>query len=432
LKNTAPTYSETAKWAKLITLTGGAQAIIQVVGLISGIIIIRFVSTREYAFYTIANTILGTMVVLADGGIGLAAMAKGGETWQDREKLGVVIASAIALRRKFAVISLVIALPTLLYLLTHQGANWLEGSLIALALVPAFLAALSDTLLEIAPKLKQDIKALQRNQLTVNILRLFFSLLTVLLFPYAYLIILAAGVPRTWGNFKLSKISALYADPTQKPDKLVQHEILASIRRMLPASIYYCISGQITIWLLSLFGSTNALARIGGLSRLAAVLTVFSLVAGILFEPRFARLVNNRKLVIRRFLQIQGIVTLVGLFILLLIWIFPNQITAVLGKGYSGLKSEVLLVYCTSYLAFLSGTVYRLSAGRGIVPSPTFFLTSIVLCQLLLFIVLDFKNINGMLLIGLFTSLFSYLFRMFYFFKWFFFNAKDNNINAYL
>ena len=420
------------KWARLIALTAGTQAIVQALGLLSGIIIIRFVPAREYAFYIIANTMLGTMTVLADGGIVLAAMAKGGETWQNREKLGVVIASGIALRRKFAIGSLIIALPILIYLLVHHGANWLECSLIAGALVPAFYAALSDSLLEIAPKLHQDIRALQRNQLAVNVLRLLFSLLTVFLFPYACLFILAAGLPRMWGNFKLASISGQYADHAQRPEKSIQQDFLKTVKRILPGSIYYCISGQITIWLLSLFGSTNSLAQIGGLGRLAALLTVFSLVANMLFEPRFARLQNHRELLIKRFLQIQGAVILVGLFILLLIWIFPNQITAILGKRYSGLKKEVLLVYGTSYLSFLSSTVYRLSAGRGIVAPPALFLTSMVLCQLFLFTILDFKNITGMLLIGLFTSLFLYLFRSFYFLKWLFFDRKGKNINAYL
>ena len=56
-------------WLKLITITGLAQVIVQAVGFISGILVIRLLPVQEYALYTLANTMLGTMTVLSDGGI---------------------------------------------------------------------------------------------------------------------------------------------------------------------------------------------------------------------------------------------------------------------------------------------------------------------------------------------------------------------------
>lgn len=53
---------------KLFALTGGAQILVQAIGFISGIMVIRLLSPQQYAYYTLANTVLGTMVVLADGG----------------------------------------------------------------------------------------------------------------------------------------------------------------------------------------------------------------------------------------------------------------------------------------------------------------------------------------------------------------------------
>ena len=64
--NIHPAYSKIYSWGKLITITGGAQVIVQAATLSSGIVIIRLLSTREYALYTIANAMLGTMNILAD------------------------------------------------------------------------------------------------------------------------------------------------------------------------------------------------------------------------------------------------------------------------------------------------------------------------------------------------------------------------------
>lgn len=80
-----PKNERVFSWIKLIAVTGSAQVIVQVLGFISGIMIIRMLPTQEYAFYTLANTMLGTMTILADGGIGTGVMAQGGKVWQNRK-----------------------------------------------------------------------------------------------------------------------------------------------------------------------------------------------------------------------------------------------------------------------------------------------------------------------------------------------------------
>jgi O-antigen/teichoic acid export membrane protein len=102
-------------WAKLISMTSFAQAIVQGMGFISGILVIRWLPTQEYAMYTIANAMLGTMTVLADGGIASGVMSQGGQAWKDQTKLGTVIVTGMHLRRKFAIGSLLFAIPALFF-----------------------------------------------------------------------------------------------------------------------------------------------------------------------------------------------------------------------------------------------------------------------------------------------------------------------------
>src|SRR5690606_27416369 len=146
---------------------------------------------------------LGTLTILADGGIATGAMALGGKVWKDKEKLGAVLSTGMDLRRKFAVGSLLLATPVLVYLLRNHEASWLMTVLITLSLIPAFFTALSGTILEIPLKLKQDVKPLQKNQVEVNAVRLGMLLLTIFIFPWAYIAILAAGIPQIWANWQL-------------------------------------------------------------------------------------------------------------------------------------------------------------------------------------------------------------------------------------
>ena len=64
-----PRLNSVSKWTKAIAITTTAQVGVQVVSFISGIVIIRMLSVTEYALYTLANTMLGTMTILSDAGI---------------------------------------------------------------------------------------------------------------------------------------------------------------------------------------------------------------------------------------------------------------------------------------------------------------------------------------------------------------------------
>ena len=129
-----PKYDTIANWGKLISITGSSQVIVQAVGFASGILIIRLLPVQEYAFYTLANTMLGAMTILSDGGISTGVMAQGGKVWEDKQKLGKVLVTGLQMRKKFAVVSMIISLPILLYLLIHNGASWLTSFLIILSI----------------------------------------------------------------------------------------------------------------------------------------------------------------------------------------------------------------------------------------------------------------------------------------------------------
>ncbi len=291
-----PKYAKAFEWGKLITITGGAQIAIQAIGLISGILIVRLLPTQEYALYTIANTMLGTMAVLADGGIAIGVMATGGKVWNNYQKLGTVISTGLELRRTFALVSFLLITPILFYLLYHHGASILLACLLILSLIPAFLTTIYGSLLQIPLKLHQSIKPLQRNQLENSVVRLIILCLTLFVFPWAGIALLAAGIPQMWANKQLKKLANSHADLKATPDKLVREEIMVSIRRILPDAIYYCLSGQLTIWLISIFGQTASIAQAGALGRFSAALTVLTLIYSTLIVPRFARLSDHRLL----------------------------------------------------------------------------------------------------------------------------------------
>lgn len=403
-----PRYSKFYNWGKLITITGGTQVLVQVIGFITGILIIRLLPTKEYALYTLANTMLGTMTMLADSGISSGVMAQGGKVWQDKKKLGIVLATGLDLRKRFGLISLIVTIPILAYLLLNHGANWLTTILIIISIVPAFFAALSDSFLEMAPKLHQYINPLQRNQAEVSIGRAALSALLLFVFPYTFIALIANSIPRIYGNYQLRKISARFASKNEQPDSLVEKEIIKGVKRTLPIVVYHCISGQISIWLISFFGSTTNISQIGALGRLSIIFNLFTILFSTLVIPRFARMKAIKKLLLKSFLLIQACTFIISVLLLLSIWILSDEILWVLGKNYQGLNYELILMALSGCISLIAGVCSQLIISRGWFLKPYFLIGVNFISTVISLAFFNISSIIGVLYFNIIVSAIAY------------------------
>lgn len=398
-------FSKALEWGRLVSITSLAQMAIQVVGLIGGIFIIRLLSTKEYALYTLANTMLGMMVLLADGGISTSVMAQGSKVWRERQRLGAVLITGFNLRKRFATGSLLIAMPILLMLLVRHGAEWVTAILIIASIIPSFYASQSDSLLEIAPKLNQNVSPMQKIQVEGNIGRLAFLSASLFLFPWAFVALFCSGISQCWMNLKMRKISSIYADWNQGDDPVVKRKIINFAKLILPGTIYYCVSGQITIWIVSFFGSTATLAQLGALGRLAMMLNIFSAIFNILIIPRFSRLPSDSKIVLTKFFHIVVCLLLISIAIISITWVFPSEILWVLGSKYSNLQSEVNLIMIGSCLNLFAGCFISLYTNRGWAINPIISISISISSIVLGVLLINVSSLTGIILFNLFVSL---------------------------
>jgi O-antigen/teichoic acid export membrane protein len=400
-----PKYSNLFEWSRLVSISAVAQVSIQMISFISGILVIRLLPTAEYALYTLANAMLGTMILLADSGVSTGVMAQAARVWNDDDKLGTVLVTGLDLRRKFAIASLLVTFPPLLYLLHRHGSSWWLSALILLSLVPAFLTGLSGTLLEIVFKLRQNIVPLQKIQVLNNLGRLVLIAGLLIVFPWTFVALLAAGIPQIWANRRLRRFSAAHANWQQPPSPAVRKEILFIVKRVFPGAVYYCLSGQITKWLISVFGSNASIAQMGALGRLAMVLSLFSVLFSTLVSPRFARLPASKDILLKRFLHIMAGLILLALLMTCFTWLFPSEMLWILGKNYAGLHIELLLYVTDSCLGLIWGSAYILGTTRGWNIHPAFSI-SVSICAIVCgALLINVSTVRGVLLLNLFVSL---------------------------
>jgi O-antigen/teichoic acid export membrane protein len=381
-----------------------AQGAVQVIGFATGLCVVRVLSVHEYAYYTIASAVLGTMSVLTDSGISESVIASGGRVWQSRRELGTVIASGMYLRRRFAMAALVVSLPVLYVMLRRLGAAPGTATGITLAIIPSFAFALTGQILEIVPRLHQSLAALQRIQIVSALLRLVLVAAAAMAVPAAWLMSLCAGIAQGWANRQLRRAAAAAADLEAPPRKDVEAAIRGQVMRSAPSSIYYAFSGQITVWLISVFGTTVAVAQVGALSRLAVIYNVLGSLVALLLVPRFARLAGEGA-ALRRFWQMEIALIAVLAGIVLAVAAFPGAVLWVLGRSYALLEPEVVLTAAGGALAVLAGSAYAMAAARGIVIAPWIFVPCALTLQLILATHLPVNAVAGALWLGIVTNL---------------------------
>src|SRR6202048_3448970 len=100
------------------------QAVVQIIGFLSGILLVRWLPQQEYAYFTIANTMQGTVNLLADIGISVGLISIGGRVWQDRHRFGDLMHTGLGGRGQAGDIAIIAVMPILFSMLIKNGASF--------------------------------------------------------------------------------------------------------------------------------------------------------------------------------------------------------------------------------------------------------------------------------------------------------------------
>ena len=380
------------------------QAGVQVIGFLSGILLVRWLSQREYAYFTIANTMQGTINLLADIGISVGLVSIGGRVWHDRHRFGELINTGLAVRRRLGALAIVVVTPIMYFMLVKNGASNLYSAVLIVAVLVGLVIQLSIGVLSVVPSLRSDIGRIQIIDVTGAIVRLL--LLTALLF-----ISLNAGVAVAVASavFLLQYAMLRHyvtgvVDLSAPANPEDRHEIIRLTRHLAANAVFYCLQGQITIFLISFFAHrVSAVAEVGALGRLAMIFTVLSNLLANVFVPAFARCQSRRKL---RWLYaaILGGVVAFSLVVVGFAAIFPEQFLFVLGSKYAHLRYELLLMVGGAVVGSLTGTFWALNASKAWVAGAWLYIPLTLATQIALIPYTNFSSVTGVLMFNLLSA----------------------------
>ncbi|MFA6289066.1 MAG: hypothetical protein WC661_16915 [Opitutaceae bacterium] len=432
-----------------------AQGAAMALSLGTGLWVVRSLPPGQYALYTIATSVLGSMVLLCDAGIVAGAMALGGQCWREPAELGAVVNTARELRRRRAWRVALVALPVLAALLHQRGAGGWQIVLWTVAVAAAFVAGLGQLVWEIPLRLHEVLRVTQRVAIVQAAGRAALTGLALAFCPIGVLALLATGLAQAWASWRIAREGAKLVDGPadggrregdggrrtedggrndgtterrndgtterrkdgtaedgarsselatsgQKPvasSSELRASILAVVRRALPAAVYGVLTQQFGLFFLSLAGTTMAVAQFGALSRIAVVLGVLISVNQIVFAPRFARIENKSELP-RAYARYLGFILVLCLPLNLAAWWMPEILLKLVGSSYAGIVPELRLAVLAATLQAAGGSGFALGYARGWHMPPLVGIASMIAVQAACVVWLDLGVLHGVLVMA--------------------------------
>lgn len=384
------------------------QMFVQLIGFTTGILIVRRLEQQEYALFTIANTMQGAINVLADIGISIGLISIGGRVWQNPHRFGELVSTGLKLRRKLGAASVLVVTPVLYFMLVKNGASVFYAAFLIAAVLGGLYVQLSLGVLDVVPRLHSDFRQIQKIDFTGSLARLAVIGALALVFLNAGLAVLIGSATLLLQLLMLRRYAAGMIDLEAAENREDREAMLGFIRSRAANAIFFCLQGQITIFLITFFGHrVEAVAEVGALGRLAMIFSVLGNLLSNIFAPAFARCQKRRSLG-WLYAGIVGGVAGFSLLVLGCAALLPDTFLFVLGNRYLHLQHALLLMVGGATLNMIATTLWTLNASRAWIVGSWLYIPLTLGTQLLLIPFTDFSTVEGVLtfnLLSVFPSL---------------------------
>lgn len=352
-------------WAGLLTTFFIGQGASQVIRLLSGFLIIRWLTKEDYATFTLVLAIQGTMATLVELGFSGGLLALIGSRFQDAKISGRYVAAVQYYRSRLLIFGTV-ALVGVFYALSlrYEWSLWLT-SLLWLSVVSCLCYQAKSSFYTPILELHQKVKVLYQ-------IDVYTSLIRLVILAGAYLLnILSAPVALLVGSLQ-AFLAASTAKKNATPHVNMpeagsdiegeKKELLQLTLPKIAGAVFFAFQAQVTIYLAGIFGQYNQMADLGALSKIGMIFMIPSAFAGMLVVPWFAKQPTSKLL--GSYLGANFVYLGFGLITIVLTWFMPGPFLLLLGPGYEGLSYELFLFAVSSALGLLSGLSYLMTSAR--------------------------------------------------------------------
>ncbi|KGO87435.1 hypothetical protein Q765_07150 [Flavobacterium rivuli WB 3.3-2 = DSM 21788] len=380
----------------------------QVIGFAISFLVVRNLSKPDYSIFTVLMSIQGMMNVLSSSGITIGFQKIAGTVWSDNAALSRLVKTARDIRTKVFFIALVFTNCYGYFIFYKQGVPFFESFFYLIAISFAVFPDVQKSFTRIILLLKKRIGAVQITEFIAQVIRLILIVgcITFLRKYFDIKVVLGASIIAAWvANIYINKRSE---DFTDVRDVSVSEEYKATLIEYMKLNwhnaMFYTFKGQISIFLIGVYGSGENLASLGAITRYSMVFTIVSSLIVSIVIPAFARQQNKDKLIKFYFIALIGFIVF-ALFTLLLAYLLDDFLLSILGQGYRGYNTELFLVFVSGLVGVLTGLLQGLNYSKGWMKFNTYLSIPLDVFTLILGLVLfDITSIKGVLCMSTLTS----------------------------
>lgn len=392
-----PLARRIAFWAPLLARFFWLQAAAQLLAIAAGLLVVRGLAVEEYAIYTMAIAVQTTMAILADSGITQSLIARGGRVASDRVLFSRVVRTALGLRRTLEVLTLVAGLPLLVAVLRSHDVGWGTCAIAAGAVAAAMHGTVIQTVYATVMFLQLRPMEAQRAAVLSGAARLVLVGAALWLLPRSIVFLwIGAGALLLQGALtERAAIPHLEESDELSPED--RRMMLVAFKHQILNGVYFALQPQITVWILTIFGTVETIAQVGALGRLAIALSLVSSAFSSLAVPRFARH-HDLARVRRWYVLLVGAMAVMGVALIVVSLVFPGPILAVLGPQYRGLHRELAWIVGASAVSLVAMASYLLNSARGWVRGVWIGVPATLVTQMALALYVDLSSVRGAVL----------------------------------
>jgi O-antigen/teichoic acid export membrane protein len=383
-----------SRWTRILAAYFSTQTLTQLAGIAAGLLFVNFMPVRELALYTLAFSVVSFFNFVTDLGSTTSLVYFFHQSRKEGTDPGPYVRAVLSLRHAafaLGVAGVLLAFPRMA---GAKGFGLREALLATAGIVLCVWFQISQSLRVLVLRLNDRYGPSYRAELAGGLTRLALAAALV-----------ASALLKSWLGILSSAVgsgvAAFLARPGGGPAapedlKPYRRKVLRYLLPTLPSALYFSVQGPLTVWLAAAFGATRNIAEVGALGRLGLLVGIFASLSSVVFLPRLARITDDR-LYRRRCLQFGAALAGVALAMLAATALAPNLFLFLLGKHYSGLHRELLLVVAGAGLSLLDGYAVSVNLARSWTRWQGLAVGSLVAAQVALVMALPLSTTAGVL-----------------------------------
>lgn len=392
---------------KPIAQVASSQMLLQGFGFLISILLIRVLPKEEYALYTIYISIQGILALMSDSGLNIGFKAIGGRIWESDSRISSLIKTASSLRLKVILLALIISIAYSCFILIKQDFSLLNIILFALTMIGIIIPEVKMSFISQALLLKKEILPVQVATIIAQGLRLVLigGLLLINKGFINIYVVLGITTLSVWASYNYILFKSKHLNNKDSEISVNYRKILLNYLKLnWHTSAFYAFNGQISIFLIGVLGSTNSLADMGALTRFSMIFVIFNALVSNLLSPAFGR-ENKKQKLFKIFIQTVFTLLVMSALMLLVVYFFPEPFLWILGPHYQNLGYELFLVFISSLIGLLAGTIFSLNAAKGWIKYTPIWEIPINIGTLIIGLyIFDVSTLKGVLWLSIFIT----------------------------